>query len=260
MDGTEAVPIRQPRQTRNPAGFQNMANQVYQIALTDVFEGPMDLLVHLIKKNEVDIYDIPIASITRQYLDYLELMKSLNLDFAGEFLVLASTLTQIKSRMLLPMHPGEEESEDPRMEIARPLAEYLQLKSAAEDLARRDLLGERTFARSSGNIREVFQQEQEYIQIGLFELIDAFQQILKNISDDEKIELTTDRISVKDRIAELVDLFEQKHSLTFEELFAGSPGKGDIIVTFLAVLEMVKLELIRLVQHADSGVIRLFYQ
>jgi len=237
-----------------------MATEAYQITLSDIFEGPMDLLVHLIKKNEVDIYDIPIALITRQYLEYLDLMKSLNLDFAGEFLVLASTLTQIKSRMLLPMHPSEEQSDDPRMEIARPLAEYLQLKSAAEDLARRDLLGERTFARSSGKIREVFKFDEQYIQIGLFELIDAFQQILKNIAADEKIELTTDRISVKDRIAELVDLFEAKQSLTFEELFADRPGKGEIIVTFLAVLEMVKLELVRLVQHAHSGAIRLFYQ
>lgn len=237
-----------------------MATEAYQIKLTDIFEGPMDLLVHLIKKNEVDIYDIPIALITQQYLEYLDLMKSLSLDFAGEFLVMASTLTQIKSRMLLPMHPGEEESEDPRMEIARPLAEYLQLKSAAEELARRDLLGERTFARSSSNIREVFKFDQEYIQIGLFELIDAFQHILKNISDDDRIELTTDRISVKDRIAELVDLFEQQQSITFGELFANRPDKGEIILTFLAILEMVKLELVRLVQHAGSGVIRLFYQ
>lgn len=237
-----------------------MAAEVYQIKLTDIFEGPMDLLVHLIKKNEIDIYDIPIALVTRQYLDYLELMKSLSLDFAGEFLVMASTLAQIKSRMLLPIHSEEEDAEDPRMEIARPLAEYLQLKSAAEDLARRDLLGERSFARTSGNIREVFKYDQEYIQIGLFELIDAFQQILKNISDDERIELTSERISVKDRIAELVDLFEQKQSLTFEELFSDRPGKNEIIVTFLAVLEMVKLELIRLVQHAHTGVIRLFYQ
>jgi segregation and condensation protein A len=237
-----------------------MATEAYQIKLTDIFEGPMDLLVHLIRKNEVDIYDIPIALITRQYLDYLELMKSLNIDFAGEFLVMASTLTQIKSRMLLPTHPGEADSEDPRMEIARPLAEYLQLKSAAEDLARRDLLGERSFARPSSNIREVFKLDPEYIQIGLFELIDAFQQILKNISEDDRLELTSDRISVKDRIGELVDLFEKNQSLTFEELFADRPGKNEIIVTFLAILEMVKLELIRLVQHTHTSVIRLFYQ
>ena len=104
-----------------------MLNQPYEVKLTDVFEGPMDLLIHLIKKNEVNIYDIPIALITRQYLEYLEWMKSMNIDLAGEFLVMASTLTQIKSRLLLPIHDVEEQEEDPRLEIMRPLMEYLQM-------------------------------------------------------------------------------------------------------------------------------------
>jgi segregation and condensation protein A len=106
-------------------------NQPYEVKLTDVFEGPMDLLSHLIKKNEVTIYDIPIALITRQYLEYLEWMKAMNIDLAGDFLVMASTLAQIKSRMLLPLHESEEDQEDPRLEIARPLIEYLQIQSAA---------------------------------------------------------------------------------------------------------------------------------
>ena len=122
----------------------------YQIHLEDVFEGPMDLLVHLIKKNEVDIYDIPIALITRQYLEYLEWMKSLNIEFAGDFIVMASTLTHIKSRMLLPAYENEEDDdEDPRNAIARPLIEYLQMKNAAQQLASRDLLGDTTFVRST---------------------------------------------------------------------------------------------------------------
>ena len=232
----------------------------YQVKVADVFEGPMDLLIHLIKKNEVDIYDIPIALITEQFLAYLEWMKSMNIDFAGDFLVMASTLTQIKSRMLLPAAESENEDEDPRMEIVRPLEEYLQLKSAAEELARRDLLGETTFIRQPGDALELVEGEDVLLKIGLFELIDAFQQILKNISPDDRLDLTADRISVNERISELVDIFERKKSVTFDELFSDNPDKSEVIITFLAILEMVKLYLVRLAQHSQTGVIRLFYQ
>ena len=232
----------------------------YRIKLTDIFEGPMDLLVHLIKKNEVDIYDIPIALVTEQYLEYLEWFQALNIDYAGDFLVMAATLAHIKSRMLLPPSSDGDDDEDPRMEIARPLAEYLQMKSAAEELARRELLGESTFVRQAADARDLVSPEEEFIKIGLFELIDAFQQILQKISPDERLDLTADSISVKDRIAELVDLFESKRSLTFDELFTGQPTRSDVIVTFLAVLEMVKLCLVRLAQHSQTGAIRLFYE
>jgi segregation and condensation protein A len=237
-----------------------MENKLYQVKLSDIFEGPMDLLVHLIKKNEIDIYDIPIAMVTEQYLSYLEWLKSMNIDFAGDFLVMAATLAHIKSRMLLPTVSDEDDDEDPRMEIARPLAEYLQLKSAAEELSRRALLGENTFVRQPAEVRDLVPRDEEFIKIGLFELIDAFQQILKNISAEERLELTSDSISVKDRISELVDLFEEKKSLTFDELFADAPSKSDVIITFLAILEMVKLCLVRLAQHAQTGLIRLFYE
>jgi segregation and condensation protein A len=169
-------------------------------------------------------------------------------------------LAHIKSRMLLPAVSDEDDDEDPRMEIARPLAEYLQLKSAAEELSHRALLGENTFVRQPAEIRDLVPRDEEFIKIGLFELIDAFQQILKNISAEERLELTSDSISVKDRISELVDLFEEKKSLTFEELFAGAPNKSDVIITFLAILEMVKLCLVRLAQHSQTGLIRLFYE
>jgi segregation and condensation protein A len=237
-----------------------MENKLYQVKLSDIFEGPMDLLVHLIKKNEIDIYDIPIAMVTEQYLSYLDWLKSMNIDFAGDFLVMAATLTHIKSRMLLPTVSDEDDDEDPRMEIARPLAEYLQLKSAAEELSRRALLGEDTFVRQPAEVRDLIPRDEEFIKIGLFELIDAFQQILKNISAEERLELTSDSISVKDRISALVDLFEEKKSLTFDELFAGAPNKSDVIITFLAILEMVKLCLVRLAQHSQTGLIRLFYE
>ena len=235
-----------------------MFDQPYKVLLDNVFEGPMDLLVHLIKKNEVDIYDIPIALITDQYLGYLELMKSLNVDLAGDFIVMAATLTQIKSKMLLPVHENEDD-EDPRMEIAVPILEYLEMKSAAEQLAGRNLLGDSTFIRQSDIKDFLSDQDEEVISVGLFELIDAFQKILKNISEDQRIDITPDKMSVKDRISKLVDIFEEKRSITFEELFAAHVTRTEVILTFLAILEMVKLCLIRIAQHTQSGVIRLFY-
>ncbi|MBW2298347.1 MAG: segregation/condensation protein A [Deltaproteobacteria bacterium] len=231
----------------------------YEIKLDQVFEGPMALLVHLIKKNEVDIYDIPIAMITRQYLEYLEWIKLMNIDFAGDFLVMASTLAQIKSRMLLPTH-GIEDEEDPRLELAKPLREYLEMQSIAEQLANRNLLGEQTFVRSfTEEGFEDHQEEEPYIQVGLFELIDAFQKILANIPEEHRLDLSTDRISVKERISEIVDILEKKDSLTFYELFSKNADKGDIIVTFLALLEMVKLNLVQIIQHLESGILRIFY-
>ena len=112
-----------------------MPDDIYRVQITDIFEGPLDLLVHLIKKNEVEIYDIPIALITKQYLDYIQWLKSMNIELAGDFLVMAATLAQVKSRMLLPAAEDDEDQEDPRQEITRPLMEYLKLKSAADDLA-----------------------------------------------------------------------------------------------------------------------------
>lgn len=235
-----------------------MPENDYKVKL-DIFEGPMDLLVYLIRKAKVDIYDIPIALITDQFLEYIDWMKSMNIDFAGEFLLMAATLTQIKSRMLLPSHDDEEEEEDPRMEIARPLAEYLQIKAAAEELMERSLLGEDTFSRTASKEDIPVNQDDKMINVGLFELIDAFQTILNNISPDHRVDFSADKISVKDRINQIVDLFENKGSITFEELFAGKYDKRNIVVTFLAILEMAKLNLIRIVQHLQSGTLRLFY-
>lgn len=236
-----------------------MSEDNYKVNLDNIFEGPMDLLIYLIKKNEVDIYDIPIALITDQYLSYLELMKSMNIDLAGDFIVMAATLTQIKSKMLLPAHEDNVSEEDPRSEIIEPLMQYLHMKSAAEHLAARDILGENTFVRSTDKEDYPISDDEEIINVGLFELIDAFQKILKNISADVGLQFTANRISVKDRIAELVEIFEKQESITFNELFSSNAGKGDIILTFLAILEMVKFRLVRIVQHVQTGIIRLFY-
>lgn len=232
--------------------------EIYEVHLKDVFEGPMDLLIHLIKKNEIDIYDIPISLVTDQYLQYIDWMKSMNIDIAGDFLVMAATLTHIKSKMLLPVREDEEE-DDPRIEITRPLLEYLQMKSAAERLSERDILGENTFSRTLDKKDLPIDNEDRVIKVGLFELMDAFQKLLERIPASQKIDLTTERISVKDKINELIDIFEKEGSVTFDQLFDENFTKSELIVTFLAILEMVKLSLISIVQNVQSGIIRLFY-
>lgn len=240
-----------------------MTGKAYKVNLENIFEGPLDLLIHLIKKNDVDIYDIPIASITHQYLQYVELLELLDVDFAGDFIIMASSLIHIKSRMLLPVHESEydEDEEDPRLEITRPLLEYIQMKSAAEKLAERNLLGEQIFTRQtqSADLLSDFDQNDQLIKIGLFELIDAFQTILQKVSPKHQVDLTTEKMSVKDKISELADFFIKHDSIIFEELFHSTSGKSEIIITFLALLEMIKLGLVRVVQHAQSSIIRLFY-
>ena len=236
-----------------------MPPEDYKVKLESVFEGPMDLLIHLIRKNEVDIYDIPVALITEQYLKYLEWMQRLNIDNVGDFLVMASTLAHIKSRMLLPNHGIEDEAEDPRLELVRPLAEYLRIRSAAEALAQRNLLGDTIFTRKA-KAKDLLDEDQELIQVGLFELIDAFQHILRRFGKNHHVELATDEVSVKDRMNEVLAVIEEKGSLTFTELFDPAADKRYVIVTFLALLELMKLALVRVAQSAQSGVIRLFYQ
>lgn len=237
-----------------------MVEEGYRVKLENVFEGPMDLLIHLIRKNEVDIYNIPVALITEQYLAYLEWMKLLDIDNVGDFLLMASTLLHIKSRLLLPAPDPEEDAEDPRLEIVRPLAEYLHIKSAAEELGKRNLLGDQIFTRRGSPQQFVDREEPEAIQVGLFELIDAFQRLLQKTSQEHKIDLAAERISVRERMNAIIAELEAKGSIAFLELFVANPCRMEIIVSFLALLELMKLNLVRAVQSYESGVIRLFYQ
>ncbi|MBW2406630.1 MAG: segregation/condensation protein A [Deltaproteobacteria bacterium] len=237
-----------------------MQEELYKVQIDDIFEGPMDLLVHLIKKHEVDIYDIPIALITEQYLDYLQWMKAINIDVAGDFILMASTLTKIKSKMLLPIHEEETDDEDPRLEIVKPLEEYLQMKSAANELMARNLLGEDTFVRHLNQEDRSIDQDGDIIKVGLFELIDAFQSILEKISGHRSVDIiTADTISVRDRIVQIVDILETRKSVSFHELFSMNTDKSEVVVTFLAILEMVRLSLINIVQNTQTGIIKLFY-
>jgi segregation and condensation protein A len=235
-----------------------MANDVYKVKVENIFEGPMDLLIHLIKKNEVDIYDIPISLITDQYLEYLEWIQAMNLDLAGDFLLLASTLAHIKSRMLLPVYGEVNEEEDPRMELTRPLLEYMKMKSAAEELAGRNILGEHIFTRKPGNFDFNPKSREIFVSIGLFELVEAFKRLLDNASAGHRVNFADDQISVKDRIAEIVEILEKRGSITFLELFFPETNRSMIVITFLAMLEMVKSAIVRVVQNTQTGSIRLF--
>ncbi len=238
--------------------FTEGFDHAYQVSIEE-FEGPLDLLLHLIKKNEVDIYNIPIAAITKQYLDYIDLMKELNLDIAGEFLVMAATLIQIKSKMLLPPaeeEEAEEEEEDPRAELVRRLLEYQKYKEAAVTLGQRELLGRDIFARKfpSADLAS-FEAEEEPTEVELFELIEAFQRILARISVENFHEVGADGVSVADKIAEVLLLLEGKDAVPFESLFLSEVTRDGVVVTFLAILELCKLKMIKISQALSLGTI-----
>ena len=223
------------------------------------FEGPLDLLYHLIRKNEVDVADIPIAAITDQYLAALSMMKALNIDVAGEFLVMAATLMQIKSRMLLPRHAQiEGEEEDPRLLIVRPLEEYIRIKEAAKRIGERPILDDTVFARGPDPGEMEANRGEEIIAAGLFELLSAFARVLSREKAETVVTVTPETVSVRERMVALADLLAERQTLAFDELFEGLPTRTDLVVTFLALLEMAKLSMIRIVQHSQTGLIRIF--
>ena len=230
----------------------------YNIKL-EFFEGPLDLLLHLIKKNEVDIYDIPIATITEQYLEYIEILKDMNLDRAGDFLVMAATLTHIKSKMLLPIESVEEEEEegpDPREELIKRLLEYQMYKEAAEELDGRERLGRDLFVRGQ-EIEIDGLEEPGLVNVSIFDLMDALKGVLARSSKETIIELTAERFKVADKINHILDTIGAHHSVTFTSLFEATATRGEVIVTFLAILELAKMLLIKLHQTEDN-VIRVY--
>lgn len=232
---------------------------LYNVRL-EAFEGPLDLLLHLIRKNEIDIYNIPISEITRQYLECVNLMKELNLDVAGEFLVMASTLVQIKSRMLLPSlvaeEDADEEEEDPRAELVRRLLEYQKYKEAGQELDSRELLDREIFARKfESEELKAFQAEEEIVEVGLFELVGAFQRLLARAPRETFHEVEAVPLSLAERINEILTLIVGRESVPFDDLFAAQLTREYIIVTFLAILELCRLKTIRVVQAARFGTI-----
>jgi segregation and condensation protein A len=234
--------------------------QEYQVQL-EIFEGPMDLLLHLIRKNKVDIYDIPIAFIMDQYLKYLDMMRSVNIDVAGDFLEMAATLAYIKSRMLVPRVGSEEEDqeEDPRMELVRPLLEYAKIKEAAEILANSLQLDRDVYLRNIP-AEELWGTDgsEEIAEVGLFALVNALHEVLKRAQPGDFMEVSAEGMRLKDRISQLMEILSGVSSITFHELFERRVGKMEMILTFLAILELVRLQMVRAFQHQPSGIIRLY--
>lgn len=227
----------------------------YQVKL-DQFEGPLDLLLHLIKKSEINIYDIPIALITQQYLEYLSLMKALNLAVAGEFLVMAATLVQIKSRMLLPADEtasDEDDGPDPREELIRRLLEYKQYKEAAGQLDNRERLWRDVFTREQAPLTPVKSSEMLLEDLTLFDLVDALHEVLVRTPDKRLLEIVPENFTVKDRMNAILETLEGKESVTFVSLFGEQNHRLFIIVTFLALLELIRLTLVRIFQTETFG-------
>jgi segregation and condensation protein A len=231
----------------------------YKVKL-EVFEGPLDLLLYLIKRDEVDIYDISLERITAQYLEYMDAFQVLDLDVAGEFVVMAANLIYLKSRSLLPVsvQPPEEEAEeeDPRWELVRQLLEYKKFKDAAAQLQQRELARERIFPRVPEKPDAV--AERPLGEVSVFDLIGAFNGILKRLNQKEDLrEIFEERFTVSDKIELILKITSVEVPLRFSELFSGVASRTEVVVTFLALLELIRLKQLRAMQEEPFGEIEL---
>ena len=221
------------------------------------FEGPLDLLLHLIKSNEMDIYDIPMVEITEQYLTIIDQMKQLNLDVAGEFLLMAATLIHIKSRLLLPVNDEveEPEEEDPRAELVRRLLEYQRYKQAAQVLEESAQLERDVFARQFAIPEYVGETDDEGGTVGIYQLTAAFQRLLQEVSTETFHDVMAEQLSVADHIQLVLERLKEQPRLMFREVFRARPGRDELVVTFLALLELVKMRMVQLAQTERYGTI-----
>ena len=227
---------------------QNLDDINYEVKL-EIFQGPMDLLLHLIRQNEVDIFDIPIAMITEQYLEYMDIMKDLNINMAGDFFVMASTLIHIKSKMLLPGSDELDEEEDPRMEIVQPLLEYIRLKELAGELSEGAILDRDVFTRRiTETDRDQLQRIEPLLEVNLFQLIDAFKKIVDQKLPGTPLRLQVEQWSLKEKTAQIMESLKRGEALYFNDLFEADRTISELIVTFLALLELVHMGVVRVFQ------------
>lgn len=217
----------------------------YKIKL-EIFEGPLDLLLYLVKKDHLNIYDIPIAEVTEQYLKYMDIMRLLNLNIAGEFLVMAATLMQIKSKMLLPLEEFKgisEEQEDPRQELVKRLLEYEKFKEIAQNLRERETDQRDVFKRPKSPGQEIPEDNQGvYFEASLFDLITAFSAALEGVPKELFYEVIKEEFTVEDKVHDILHMLIASSGLRLSELFAKAKNKLEIIVTFLAILELIRLK------------------
>lgn len=221
-----------------------------------LFEGPLDLLLHLVRANDMDIFDLPIADVARQYDAYLELMREMDLDVAGDYLVMAATLAHIKSRLLLPVEPTEEgEEEDPRAELSRQLLEYERFKQAAESLSAMESVRSLVFTRPEGPLPEY--KGEATLEVGLFDLLRAFRDLLDDQGREEAHRVSRERFAVADKVNWMIEVLERDGPQSFRELILAFPSRAERIATFLAILELVRLQLIVAHQAQVRGDIHL---
>lgn len=235
-----------------------MEEHNYEVRL-DIFEGPLDVLLNLIEVNEYDIYDIPIAAICEQYLAFVELMKELSLDLAGEFLVMASTLVQIKSKMLLPKSPLEEdEDDDPRTLLVEQIVEHKKMKQAAVKLQELEEAHQRSWPRTVKMTKEMYASEELLINAGLPELLEAFKKLLERSKDTgQEIKFDIQTISIKEKMTEILEHLESYAKVSLSELAGHNPNRIEIIATFLAILELVKMQVVSIFQNKSMDEIYL---
>jgi segregation and condensation protein A len=245
-----------------PEGVESTLPDDVPRILLPLFEGPLDLLLYLIRREKIDIHDIPIAPITRQYMEYLDVMTELNLDVAGDFMVMAATLIHIKSKMLVPVDPteaaGEEETEDPRAELVRRLLEFQRYKEAAGILHQQAQIRAATWTRPDTVLPTFDDAGEEMLEAGLFDLVAAFKELLERRKTLLAHEVETQGQSVESRMEELLALIKEGESLEFMELFQSLQTKGAMIVTFLALLELIRLKRVKVYQRGMFGAIRVF--
>ena len=235
-----------------------MARGGYTVRL-DAFEGPLDLLLHLVKSNEVDIYHLPIATITDQYLEYLDMFEELNLDVAGEYLVVAATLMYLKSRLLLPTDDSDDELplEDTETDLVRQLAEYQRYRDAAEELRERIVLGRDVFRREPQPPRPDERDEAEIRPVDLPTLLEALRRVLSQAAARAPHQLEGDEYRVVDAVRGMVSTLRGRSRVAFEHLFAPAAPRGWIIATFVGLLELVKLGVVDAVQQRGQATIYL---
>ena len=237
----------------------------YHVSLPE-FEGPLDLLLHLVKRHELDIFDIPISFVTEKYIEYLDMMRSLNLDVAGEYLLMAATLAYIKSQQMLPRPEADdlgddEEGEDPREELIRRLLEYQKYREVAEQLGQRPMLGRQVFPRGAP-LEKVDPADLQLAEVGSFALIEALAEVARRTRVELTHDVMVDRISITDRINEIVDSLSQEETIRFVDCFAPTARskaqlRHNLVVTFLAILEMARQQMIRIYQNVEEGEIYL---
>jgi segregation and condensation protein A len=228
----------------------------YKVTL-EVFEGPLDLLLYLIKKDEVDIYDIPIGRITDQYMEYLKLMRVLDLNIAGDFIVMSATLMLIKSRMLLPVEErkemDEEDEEDPRWDLVRQLVEYKKFKDAADHLEDLEMLMENVFARESEHVELGAPPEVDLRDASIFDLISSLNEALGRVQQEDLQEIFAEQYTVSQKVSYIIENLKIAKRLSITDLFTGMVSRQEIVCTFLAVLELIKLNRIAAVQDDHFG-------